>query len=1089
MNTNPTIRVVIANQNSNARYRLRTRLMAIPKEEADVIVVGQADNTTTLFQRCEQLHPDIVLLDPALPDVGGAEITQAIRERWPDIQIIITLSGSAPEQTPQMAAAMAAGASAYVTETTSTDELIAAIRDVANQAPPPLPTSSLPSDDLPPDTSPPSWIERLFTVIQGQPLWAVAVLIAILVVIATPFLALRLFAQRGNAPPTEIPSPSIDVAPTEVSGGALIVVTGSNWQPGDVVFVRLDSTAPAMQKAIASVTVGEDGTFVIPFLYPLEEEWIRLSSVVVTVQSPATGKQISQALSVIFVSPTPPAITPTITTTITPTETTVSPTPLVITQWRGEYYTNLTLSGGVTVLRDDPAINFNWGMNSPATGIPADNFSARWTRILPFEAGKYRFSVRSDDGVRVWLDEELIIDEWHAGMPVTHIAERELSTGDHTIRVEYYEQTGAAEIRLWWERVGDFPQWRGEYFPTVDLTGASAVVRNDSTITFDWGSTAPADTLPADNFSARWTRSLSFDQGTYRFHALVDDGMRLFIDDVLVLDEWKDGGRREVAADYTLAAGVHTLMVEYYERVGNALIQVWWEKSRAFPDWHGAYWSNRGLEGQPSLERNDPNIDFEWGWLAPADGLPADNFSARWTRQVSFAAGTYRFHFITDDGARLWVDNQLLIDDWQDGAPRQQSAEIGLTAGSHDVRLEYYEHVGNAQIRLWWEQVANPIFTDWQGEYWANQTMNGVPALVRNDPSVDFDWKDGAPAVGLPTDNFSARWSRSMNFEAGLYRFQVRADDGVRIYVDGQLILDEWHTGDGSIVYTTEQSLSGGSHRLEVHYYEHGGNALIQLGWQRIGDMPTATFTPTPTPSSMPTAQATASSTPAITPPPTPTGTPVSTPEPTPTIITTSTATPTATISPTVTATMVPSPTTVPIETPTPTATPSPTATQPIVWINEIYVPDPQIQGEDEWVELYNADGDQVDLDGWVLQAGETLSHSLSIGSLLPPGAFVVLYGQQTGLSLEDAGGELRLIRPDATLADIVQYPPISPTHSYSRDSAGVWHTDWPPSPGEPNAPPSPTELPPASIVVVESQASMEKQAETARKTLVPKLK
>jgi len=159
------------------------------------------------------------------------------------------------------------------------------------------------------------------------------------------------------------------------------------------------------------------------------------------------------------------------------------------------------------------------------------------------------------------------------------------------------------------------------------------------------------------------------------------------------------------------------------------------------------------------------------------------------------------------------------------------------------------------------------------------------------------------------------------------------------------------------------------------------------------------------------------------------------------------------------------------------------------VWINEIYVPDPQIQGEDEWVELYNADGGQVDLDGWVLQAGETLSHSLSIGSLLPPGAFVVLYGQQTGLSLEDAGGELRLIRPDATLADIVQYPPISPTHSYSRDSAGVWHTDWPPSPGEPNAPPSPTELPPASIVVVESQASMEKQAETARKTLVPKLK
>lgn len=399
-------------------------------------------------------------------------------------------------------------------------------------------------------------------------------------------------------------------------------------------------------------------------------------------------------------TPTPTAIptaTPTATTTPTPT-----PTPAP-EGWRGEYYDNISLMGAPVLVRDDTTIKFNWGSVAPAAGLPTDDFSVRWTRKLSFPVGIYRFSVRSDDGVRVWLDGILIIDQWHDAAGVTYTAEQTLAAGMHTLRIEYYERRGVAQIEFWWERTGDFPQWRGAYFPNVDLVGDPTLVRNDTAIDFNWGAAAPAAGLPADNFSARWTRTAQFDAATYRFHVVVDDGACLYVDDVLVIDEWRDGGRREVTADRTLGAGNHSLRVEYYERTGEALIRVWWEKITSYPDWKGEYWSNRQLRGDPVLVRNDVKIDFNWGTGAPAVGIPADNFSARWSRTVTFESGVYRFYAWADDGIRLYVDDDLVLDEWHDSAG-DEVYKVKLTlSGKHRLVVEYYERTEAALVKFWWE--------------------------------------------------------------------------------------------------------------------------------------------------------------------------------------------------------------------------------------------------------------------------------------------------------------------------------------------------------------------------------------------------
>jgi hypothetical protein len=232
-------------------------------------------------------------------------------------------------------------------------------------------------------------------------------------------------------------------------------------------------------------------------------------------------------------------------------------------------------------------------------------------------------------------------------------------------------------------------------------------VRNDADVNFAWGWNAPAVGVPADNFSMRWTRTAEFDGTTYRFQAWADDGVRVWVDDRLILDAWWDGGLRERTMDYVPSRGTHHLRVEFYDRTGDARVHVWWEKvaSPSYPDWKAEYWTGRDLIGEPSLVRNDPHINFDWGLAAPAADLPADGFSARWTRTAEFDPGTYRFHVLVDDGARLWMDDRLIIDAWHDGASRELTVDQVIQQGTHHLRVEFYEHVGEARIHVWWEKI------------------------------------------------------------------------------------------------------------------------------------------------------------------------------------------------------------------------------------------------------------------------------------------------------------------------------------------------------------------------------------------------
>ena len=351
------------------------------------------------------------------------------------------------------------------------------------------------------------------------------------------------------------------------------------------------------------------------------------------------------------------------------------------------------------MVRNDPNVNINWGRGAPAPGMPVDNFSVRWTRQLSFPITQpYRFVLRSDDGVRLWIDGVLIIDAWHMATGTPFTRDVNLTAGWHAFRIEYYEGSGDAYVQFRIENVPQtFPDWKGDYFSNKNLSGLPALTRIDVAVSFDWGQGAPANGLPVDGFSVRWTRALQYDAGVYRFSLRSDDGVRLWIDGILQIDEWHDASGQTYARDVQLGAGTHAFTIEYFENTGGALIYFTVQRTGDITKWKGEYFPNVSWAGSPALIRDDDHLDFDWGAGSPDQLIPPDRFSVRWTRSIDLDAGTYRFDLIVDDGVRFWIDNVLVLDKVQ-VANTTYSVAATLPAGKHTFRLDYVEYTGNARF-------------------------------------------------------------------------------------------------------------------------------------------------------------------------------------------------------------------------------------------------------------------------------------------------------------------------------------------------------------------------------------------------------
>ncbi len=265
------------------------------------------------------------------------------------------------------------------------------------------------------------------------------------------------------------------------------------------------------------------------------------------------------------------------------------------------------------------------------------------------------------------------------------------------------------------------------------------------------------------------------------------------------------------------------------------------------PNCTGEYFNNITATGTPVMVRTDASINFYWpDGTSPGPGVATNNYSVRWTCSVYVStAGTYTFTATTDDGMNVLLDGNLLIWAWYDQGPTAYATTTSVSAGWHTIKVEYYNKTlgGTAQVSsnlitsLPPPPPPPPVFPNWKGEYFNNKTLSGTPTITRNDVNLNFNWSTGSPDPSIPVDNFSVRWTRTLNFTGGTWRFTATTDDGVRLYIDGYLVIDRWFDQPPTAA-SVDVVLGAGNHAITMEYFESALYASASLTYAPAGAPP-----------------------------------------------------------------------------------------------------------------------------------------------------------------------------------------------------------------------------------------------------------
>lgn len=414
---------------------------------------------------------------------------------------------------------------------------------------------------------------------------------------------------------------------------------------------------------------------------------------------------------------------------------------------------------------------------------------------------------------------------------------------------------------------------RGDYYDGRDFTTYESF-RIDNSIDFSWtGTKVPILGVKHDNFSVRWSGYIvpSYSE-VYTFTTKADDGVRLYINGNLIINDWTTHGEKEQKASVQLVGGQpYSIKMEYFQYNGPSAVKLYWSSnsqrkeiiSRAHLYTPSIQTANKGTGtgllgtyyddatlNKLSKNKIDKTINFEWNYRAGQTHTP---FSIRWTGKVQpLYTELYTFRTLSDDGIRVWVNGQLIIDSWHDGSDMQNQGNIQLQAGQqYDIKVEYYENgKWPAEVKLYWSSPSQPLEivpqsqlyppappatgtgTGLKAEYYADKTLTNLK-VTKLDTDINFDWGNrGLPVDGVAHDNFSVRWSGKIQpLYTESYNLKTIADDGIRLWINGKLIIDDWTTHSAKVDNAKIDLQAGQMYDIKIEYYQEDGLSRAELYW------------------------------------------------------------------------------------------------------------------------------------------------------------------------------------------------------------------------------------------------------------------
>jgi hypothetical protein len=438
--------------------------------------------------------------------------------------------------------------------------------------------------------------------------------------------------------------------------------------------------------------------------------------------------------------------------------------------------------------RVDSTINFNWA-GSPGTGVNSDHFSVTWTgQVLADTTGTYTFETNSDDGIYLWVNGTLInANSWRDQGATLYTGTISLVAGTrYDVKIEYYENTGGAVAGLLWETPGS-----GSF---VTIPSDHLFATTGTCTPCDDGNACTADSCGVSSCN----------------HAKVVDGTAC------------PGGTCTSGSCCSAGCVSGSTCVAYASQTGT---QCGTAGAACASCDDGNPCTVDACSGSGTCTHTPGNA----GTVCRASAGTCDvaetcnGTSATCPADVVAAAGT------TCRAAAGECDVAETCDGTNGACPTDGFQAINVPCTDDGNACTYDYCPGNAATC---SHPSTPACTNGLTvTYYDNIDFTG-PNVNRVDGTVDFDWGNGSPDSGIGPDTFSARWTGQVLADfSETYTFETEADDGVRLWVNNVLLVDDFVDQGPTKTSGTITLVAGQRYDIKMDYYEDGGGAVAHLRW------------------------------------------------------------------------------------------------------------------------------------------------------------------------------------------------------------------------------------------------------------------